>query len=210
MSKHPAPLRVRNRLRLVPRTYVPRAGAAPGAGAGPVPGAGAGVVPAAVNRYLLPGEGWRNGVTTVRQHPVMLAPASASVVGVLLAGIIAGRTSHGNPALILVVWIIFAFLLLRLVMVVTNWSAQYIAITETTFLLTSGLMTRTIISIPLTDLSGMTLERSTAGRLMGYGAFRIGSDSLGQLIINYVPYPEGLYLNIKNLIHTTEEEAANS
>jgi len=43
--------------------------------------------------------------------------------------------------------------------------------------------------------------------LMGYGAFRIGSDSSDQLIINYVPSPDYIYLQIRNAIHAEEEQS---
>jgi len=165
------------------------------------------IAPAAVMKYLPDGES--GSLVVIRQHPVMLAPASALVTGVLLAAATVSRTGYVSPTLVLLVWLIWAFFLARAVVVVTNWLSQYIAVTEKHFLLTAGLMTRTVTVIKLTDLSGLTLERSPHGRLMGYGTFRIGSDSAGQLVIDYVPYAEQFYLELREKIDAAEQDAAS-
>jgi hypothetical protein len=162
-------------------------------------------VPLAAARYLLPDE---NAATFVRQHPAIMAPSAAAAVGVFAAATFATVTSGRDRALVVVVWLVFLFMAARFWFVVFNWLSQYIVITERTFVLIAGITTRTVTALPMTSLSGMTLERSSRGRLIGFGAFRLGSDGPGQLIIDYVPYPEQLYLEIRNIIRAAEDNAA--
>jgi hypothetical protein len=137
-----------------------------------------------------------------------MAPSAASALGVFVAATFATLTSGRDRAVVVVVWLVFIFMAARFAFVVFNWLMQYIVITERTFVLTAGITTRTVTALPLTSLSGMTLERSGRGRLIGFGTFRLGSDGPGQLIIDYVPYPEQLYLEIRNLIRAEEDNAA--
>lgn len=162
--------------------------------------------PPAVARYLLVDEGQR-GLTFIRQHPAVMAPALASVLGALLATVIATATSN-DPAFSLVLWIIFVFLLMRSLLVILRWADQYIVIADQNVILTTGFMTRRTTALPLVNLSGMTLERTATGRLTGFGAFRLGADSPVQLVIDYVPYPEQLYLEIRDLIRAEQDKAA--
>ena len=147
--------------------------------------------------------------TYLHQHPAIMTPALTSVAGVFLGAVIASVTGRHDSALVLVVWIIFAFMLMRALLVILRWSGQYIVITEKTFILTAGIMTRTVTAIPLVNLSGMTLERTPTGRLMGYAAFRLGADSPVQLVIDYVPYPEQLYRDIRSMIRAEQDKAAS-
>ena len=87
--------------------------------------------PPGVNRYLLPQEGTRE-LSIVRQHPAIMAPALASALGALLATVIATAVSGGDSTFILVLWLIFAFLLMRSWVVILRWTAQYIVIADET------------------------------------------------------------------------------
>jgi membrane protein YdbS with pleckstrin-like domain len=166
----------------------------------------AGELPPAANRFLLDEE--RDGEHTfVHQHPAMVIPALTSVLGVLLGATIASVTARQGSAAVVIVWLVFSFMVVRSVVVILRWSQQYIVITAKTFILTSGILTRTVTAIPLVNLSGMTLERSPTGRLMGYAAFRLGADSPVQLVIDYVPYPEQLYLQIRSMIRTEQDKS---
>jgi hypothetical protein len=158
-------------------------------------------IPASVNRYLPGPEHLR---LLIRQHPVVLAPTSASAAGVLLATVVATRTSRGDRPLILLLWIIWAFFLLRLAAIILNWSLQYIAITDEDFMMTGGLLNRTVTVISLDDAGGLTFRRSGLGSLTGYGAFRIGFDEAGPLSINYVPYPDQIYLALREAIQAAK------
>jgi hypothetical protein len=78
-------------------------------------------VPASVNRYLLPHE---RQVITVHQHPaVLIRPIFELLVGLAIAGWLSNSVAHGNGTVILVIWILWAVLLLRLGSRSGEWSS---------------------------------------------------------------------------------------
>jgi hypothetical protein len=160
-------------------------------------------IPVSVSRYLLPEDELQ---ITIRQHPVLFAPPVATAAGVLLGTAADTMTGGISPALLLILWLITAFLAAWACWVIARWLGQYVVVTTKNITLIAGAATRTVTILPMSDLAGMTLERSPGGRLMGYGALRFGGDSSGQLLINYVPYPEQLYLEIRQLARAAEEQ----
>ena len=90
-------------------------------------------VPASVNRYLLPHE---RQVISVHQHPaVLIRPIFETLVGLAIAGWLSGSVAHGNNWVILVIWILWGLLLLRLLWKVLDWSLNYFVITSQRMLL---------------------------------------------------------------------------
>ena len=177
-----------------------------------------GNVPPVASRYVLEEERKNKTISIdqqsvitlplyIHQHPAIMIPAVTSTVGVLLGAAIASVTGRHDSTVILVVWMIFGIMFLRSVLVGMRWSVQYIVITSKTFILTAGFTTREVTAIPLVDLSGMTLARTSNGVMMGYAAFRLGSNSPVQLVIDYVPYPELLFLTIRNTIRAEQDKA---
>src|SRR5580704_14964373 len=76
-------------------------------------------VPASVNRYLLPHE---RQVITVHQHPaVLIMPILEVLVGLAIAGWLSNAVAHGNGTVILVIWVIWGIVFLRLVVKVFEW-----------------------------------------------------------------------------------------
>ena len=61
--------------------------------------------------------------------------------------------------------------------------------------------------IPLTKVADMSLQRSTLGQLLGYGQFIFESAGQNQAmrIVDLLPYPEQLYLEVCGLIFTGQE-----
>ena len=64
--------------------------------------------------------------------------------------------------------------------------------------LTGGLLIRTAAFTPLEKVTGLTLQRTVLGRLLGYGTLIVASRSRRQALrkVRYLPYPEQLYLEI--------------
>jgi uncharacterized membrane protein YdbT with pleckstrin-like domain len=151
-------------------------------------------VPAAVGRYLLPDEG---PVMTLHQHPTVLAAPLVAAAGGFFAAIAASKMSGDTGAPELVVRILVIFLVLKLFLNAVEWRNQYIVITGKRFIQVTGFFVRRVKDMPLTNLDEMTFQRSSAGRIFGYGTFRIGPESDGQLVIDRVPYPEQVYLQVK-------------
>ena len=170
------------------------------------PQSAAGVrAPVVINKYLLPRE---VQVATVRQHPAVLIPASAQALcGLLVVGLLTATVVHGPVAGIL--WLLWGVLLLRLVWKAFNWSVDYFVVTSERLMLTRGFLTRRVNMMPLTKVTDMSFERSTLGRILGYGRFNLESAGQDQAlkIVDYLPYPEQLYLEVCGLIFKDKEES---
>jgi uncharacterized membrane protein YdbT with pleckstrin-like domain len=164
-------------------------------------------VPASVNKYLLPHE---RQVITVHQHPaVLIRPIFEALVGLAIAGWLSSSVSRGNNAVILVIWILWGIVLLRLVGKVLEWSVNYFVVTSQRMMLATGVVVRKVNMIPLTKVTDMSFQRSTLGRLLGYGEFILESAGQDQAlrIVDHVPYPEQLYLEVCGLIFKDKEES---
>ena len=46
----------------------------------------------------------------------------------------------------------------------------------------------------------MTFSRSSTGRLLGYGAFHIEVNGKTKTVLDYIPYPEQVYLEVLNML----------
>jgi hypothetical protein len=154
--------------------------------------------PVAAARYLLPHE---QSVITVRQHPAKLLPALTAAAGGLLAAVAVGVIREGVRSAHLVVWALAGLLILRFFADVMSWSVQYIVISEKRLILTSGLFGRRITVVPLPTLKDLAFARSTGGRLLGYGAFTFEGGGKANAVIDYIPYPEQIYLEIYGLLY---------
>jgi uncharacterized membrane protein YdbT with pleckstrin-like domain len=164
-------------------------------------------VPTSVNKYLLPHE---RQVITVHQHPaVLIRPIFECLVGLAIAGWLSVAVSHGNRTVVLVIWLAWLVLLFRLVGKVIDWSLNYFVVTSQRMLLAQGVITRKVNMMPLTKVTDMSFERSTLGRILGYGRFNLESAGQDQAlkIVDYLPYPEQLYLEVCGLIFKDKEES---
>jgi uncharacterized membrane protein YdbT with pleckstrin-like domain len=164
-------------------------------------------VPASVNRYLLPHE---RQVITVHQHPALLIrPIFEVLIGLAIAGWLSNSVANGNSTAILVIWVLWGLVVLRLVIKVWEWVETYFVVTSQRFLLASGIVTRKVNMMPLAKVTDMSFQRSAMGRLLGYGEFILESAGQDQALTNvgYLPYPEQLYLEVCGLIFKDKEES---
>ena len=164
-------------------------------------------VPASVNRYLLPHE---RQVITVHQHPALLIrPIFEVLIGLAIAGWLSNSVANGNDTAILVIWVLWGLVVLRLVIKVWEWVETYFVVTSQRFLLASGIVTRKVNMMPLAKVTDMSFQRSAMGRLLGYGEFILESAGQDQALTNvdYLPYPEQLYLEVCGLIFKDKEES---
>jgi uncharacterized membrane protein YdbT with pleckstrin-like domain len=164
-------------------------------------------VPTSVNKYLLPHE---RQVITVRQHPAVLIRRTVeALAGLAVAGFLSSTTvAHGSSLVILVIWVLWLVLLVRLVLRIFEWSVNYFVVTSQRMLLASGIITRKVNMVPLTKVNDMSFQRSTLGRILGYGQFIVESAAQDQAlkIVDYLPYPEQLYLEVCGLIFKGKDE----
>jgi membrane protein YdbS with pleckstrin-like domain len=164
-------------------------------------------VPPSVNRFLLPHE---RQVITVHQHPaILIRPIFWVLIGLALAGFLSNFVANGNGAVLLVIWGLWGIVFLYLVVKVFEWSFTYFVVTSQRFVLATGVITRNVNMMPLTKVTDMTFQRSPMGRLLGYGKFILESAGQDQALTNvdYLPYPEQLYLEVCGLIFKDKEES---
>ena len=164
-------------------------------------------VPASVNRYLLPHE---RQVITVHQHPaILIRPIFEVLIGLAIAGWLSNSVANGNGTAILVIWVLWGLVLLRLAIKVWEWVVTYFVVTSQRFLLANGIVTRKVNMMPLAKVTDMSFQRSALGRVLGYGEFILESAGQDQALTNvdYLPYPEQLYLEVCGLIFKDKEDS---
>ena len=155
--------------------------------------------PVSAMRYLLPVE---RQVITLRQHPAKLLPDFAMAVGGVLAAIAVSVISQTPQAAYLAVWLLALFLIVRAIWHAASWAVQYLVVTQKRLILISGLLRRTVTAVPLAAVQNLAFSRSAGGRLLGYGAFTFESDGHARAVIDYIPYPEQIYLEIYGLLYS--------
>ena len=156
-------------------------------------------VPAAVYRVLLPHE---RRVITVRFHPaVLIRPVAETLGGLALAGLIS-TIAKLNGTVLLVVWLAWLILVIRLLFCVYAYLEDYFVVTSQRLLLAEGVFKKTVNMMPLGKVTDMRFERSATGRLLGFGTFIVESAGQDQALhrIDHLPYPEQLYLEVCGLI----------
>ncbi len=164
-------------------------------------------VPASVNRYLLPHE---RQVITVHKHPaVLIRPIFEVLIGLAIAGWLSNSVAHGNGTVLLVIWILWALLLLRLGIKILDWSVDYFVVTSQRFVLATGVITRKVNMMPLSKVTDMSFQRTTLGRILGYGEFILESAGQDQAlrVVDHIPYPEQLYLEVCGLIFKDKDDS---
>jgi uncharacterized membrane protein YdbT with pleckstrin-like domain len=166
-------------------------------------------VPASVNRYLLPHE---RQVITVHQHPaVLIMPILQVLAGLAIAGWLSNAVAHGSGTVILVVWILWGLVFLRLVVKAIEWGETYFVVTSQRMLLSTGLVTHKVNMMPLTKVTDMSFKRTGTGRILGYGEFIVESAGQDQALSNvkFLPYPEQLYLEVCGLIFKDKDDGGD-
>jgi hypothetical protein len=156
--------------------------------------------PAVVDKYLLPQESY---VLCVRRHPAILIPwITRALGGLLIAWIMSDTLLSDDPPLLILVWLLWGYLLVQLALNLVNWFDGYFVATNERVLVISGVITRKVAALPLATISDVDCERSLAGRLVGYGRLLIESSSQSgkPLTVDYVPYPEQIYLEVCGLL----------
>jgi uncharacterized membrane protein YdbT with pleckstrin-like domain len=162
-------------------------------------------VPALVNRYLLPHE---RQVVSVHQHPVVLSRRSFLVfVGFVIAAWLSISVAPGNGTALLIIWLLWGVLLVRLAVKIVDWSLNYFVVTSQRLLLAQGFIVRKVNMMPLAKVTDMSFQRTVVGQILGYGEFIVESAGQDQALrnIRFLPHPEQLYLEVCALIFKETE-----
>jgi TctA family transporter len=166
------------------------------------------VVPVAVARYLLPRE---RRVITVRQHPAVLIPAASRAAGVLLAAVavtpFASSRAADKVAVTLIIWLVAAAVVTRFALAIYSWFNGYVVLTELRLIFTLAGLGSGAEQIPMERAKNLELRRTFGGRLLGYGSFIFDFDGHPQQVVDYLPYPEQLYIEVSGLVFPDTEAA---
>ncbi len=152
-----------------------------------------------VDKYLMSYEG---RVIAVRKHPAVLLPALAvAVVGLVLcavAGVVTGFW---------LVWLLWLAALGYLLWRILVWSIEFFLVTEHRVMVIRGVFNRDVGMMPLGKVTDITLERSLLGRTLGYGEFILETGGQKQQFnkVNFMPYPEQLYLEVSSVIFGAQD-----
>jgi membrane protein YdbS with pleckstrin-like domain len=154
-----------------------------------------------VDKYLMSYEG---RVIAVRRHPaVLLAP-----VAVVVAGLVACSAVSAVTGLLWVLWL-WLIAIGYLVWKVIAWSVEFFLVTEHRVMVVNGVLNRNVAMMPLAKVTDIALNRSMAGRVLGFGEFVMESAGQKQALRNvgYMPYPEQLYLEVSSVIFGSVDES---
>lgn len=154
-------------------------------------------VPVSVNIYLMP---YERQVITAHLHPAIVAiPVGAAVAG-LIAAIVSSTSAFSFDAL-LIIWLAWGLLFLYTIGKMFGWLENYFIVTSQRVILIEGILTRDVTSVPHAQVASVRFRRSAMGRLLGYGQFIIECGrSQPKWTVNFIPYPEQLYLETTGLI----------
>jgi membrane protein YdbS with pleckstrin-like domain len=141
-------------------------------------------------------------VITVRFHPaILIGPVALTLGGLAIAGLLSTLV-HLASTVLLVVWLAWLILVIRLLFRIYAWLEDYFVVTSARLLLATGVFRKTVNMMPLTKVTDMRFERSAIARVLGYGTFIVESAGQDQALsrIDHLPYPEQLYIEVCGLI----------
>jgi hypothetical protein len=132
---------------------------------------------------------------------MLLGPSLKVLIGLGIAGVLSSLLKFSGDML-LAVRLAWGLLLLRLAWKTINWSVNYYIVTADRMLVISGVLARDVVMIPFAQLISIDYERSQLGRIIGYGSFILDVDDqvMPTWQINFLPYPEQLYLEIFSIV----------
>jgi hypothetical protein len=152
-------------------------------------------VPRRVSKFLLPHE--MQVAIYVHQHPAKIIPSLVKAIGGLLAAIVISPVVKGDVALGVTIRLLVIILMAQLALTIFDWFSRYLVITNSRMFICCGFLAPEITwSSPLAGIQDITLKRSIGGRY-GYGTLVLASEHLA---IDYVPYPQKLYLEITGML----------
>ncbi len=161
-----------------------------------------------LERFLLPAE---ERVLAVRRHWARLAePALGAVAGLVLLmwlDQVLPMVPYVREVL-LAGWVV---LIARLAWRVLEWREDWFVVTDRRLLVRTGLVTRKVAMMPLIKVTDMSYSRPPLGRLLGYGELVLESAGRDQALrrITHLPDPDGLYLEICDLLFGRPTGAGN-
>jgi uncharacterized membrane protein YdbT with pleckstrin-like domain len=125
-----------------------------------------------------------------------------------VAAFLSAAFAKGSATVIGVLWIAWGLLFIRLLIRIWEWWDNHFVVTSQRLLLATGVITKKVNMMPLTKVTDMSFQRSSWGRILGYGEFIVESAGQDQALrrVDHLPYPEQLYLEVCGLIFKEKGE----
>ena len=155
-----------------------------------------------LERYLAHDE---QVVLDVRRHlSVLVRPAfvvAAVITGTAIVGFVLTPGST-RGVVDTVCGLVALFFVLRLAWKVWEWWADRIVVTDERIFEISGVLTRSVASMPVSRVTDMTYKRTIGGRILGYGEVIVESAGQEQGIssIDHIPQPDHFYRTVTSLV----------
>lgn len=131
-----------------------------------------------------------------RKHPSTLYRSGLMFVVAAFLGSIAGfgfDPGRANDFVDLLAGGLVALIGLRFLMQLLRWRNEYAVVTQRRLIVTSGLLSRKVTTIPISRIQGVTLERSFAGRLQRSGTVVCDVGDHGVVEIRHIARVKDLY-----------------
>jgi membrane protein YdbS with pleckstrin-like domain len=160
---------------------------------------------APVLRYLVARE---DLVLAARQHPaVLIGPVTAMLGGLLATFVLAQMVPRSDQDIIVALFVAWMVLLARAGLKILAWTSNFFVLTSDRILCVTGLLTRTVSTIPFLLVDDVDIRRSPVGRRLGYGGLTVGYGGQNQVRqrIQYLAYPEELAQKIREACFLTGE-----
>ncbi len=156
----------------------------------------------ATERYLSVAE---EPVLEVRRHGMVLAkPILQTVVVVFAAALVGSLVSldDGGDVIDTVVGLLAILIVLRLSWRLLLWWHDRIVVTDQRIFEVSGVLTRSVATIPLEKVTDMTYRRTIGGRILGYGdlIFETAGQTQAMDRIEHLPRPDHFYRTVTSLV----------
>lgn len=139
---------------------------------------------------------------TIRRHPVVLTRPVVAVLAGLDVAAALGTSLRDASVFMDVVWVAWGFLLLRLVWKTIEWAVNYLVVSPTQLVLSSGVVMRRVTMTPLARVSSVGLRTSFLGRILGYGhlILEVTEQSQDRRVFDCIPHVNELYLELSDWI----------
>jgi uncharacterized membrane protein YdbT with pleckstrin-like domain len=144
-------------------------------------------------------------VLEVRRHPAVLVrpivTAAAAIGAGILIGVVATPSSTHDLIDTVAGLVVFAFIV-RAAWKLWEWWIDRIVVTDQRIFEISGLLTRTVASMPVGRVTDMTYKRTILGRVLGFGEVIVESagQEQGLSSIDHIPHPDHFYRTITSLV----------
>jgi hypothetical protein len=154
------------------------------------------------NRYLARGEAVK---LEARHHYAVLLRSFLLTVAVIVAAAALGSLTSpdrvDHPFDTALGWIAVGFVAWFGWQSLVWWADRFL-VTDERLLEVSGILTRKVASMPLTNLTELTYRRTLLGRVFGYGDLVIETPGQEQALrhIAYVPNPDEIYRTVTALV----------